>query len=73
MVVFGKHGLPAQAEIDHQPLGHMKRILRIQAEHVLAKVVQLRAALAEGIHLAREKIEQRVVLYWPEKLNTPSS
>ena len=39
----------------------MIRVLRICHHDGLHQVIELLAALAEGIHLAREKIEQRIV------------
>src|SRR5262249_53518718 len=49
----------------------MPRVLRIKPQHVLPKVIELLPALAERIHLAQQKIEQRVVAVQAAKIEHP--
>ena len=63
--------LPAQPEIDNQPGSHVIGVLHIEPEHVLAKIVELLAALAEGIHLARQEVEQRIVAVLAGEIEDP--
>ena len=46
----------------------MIRVLHIEPEHVLTKIIELLAALAERIHLARQEVEQRVVAVLAAKI-----
>src|SRR5689334_15599312 len=61
VIEFGEERLPAQTEINYQAAEGMIGVLHVEPDQVLAKIVELLAALIEGTHLAREEIEQRIV------------